>query len=391
MKPIKHMPTMATLDLTSGFPDSDMALPLRLQACAFFLQKDIGEHHQGPEAHNGPDAHQLILIQAQFFLAIAKEDFDIPTSCDVQEQRLRARFHITRSPIACLRHRGIQRLPHDHDLATVQAAHPCCHDMHVNRLFSFGPGQLDVVARAQLSRLLRQALPLPAFGRAWVCDGKPAIALDPSRDQKLPLPCGSPEAFGTVPAIKQDMRERSRDRLKRADCGFHQLDLTLEGDAFHFTDFLLSIQLGSQGTAPPQQHIQTLDQAMTGHAFVFGRRMMPAQSLHLLGFALVPRPRHPQSGTLSRRVLWDGLDAWAVSGALAATLLPLLAPSLPGNASTSFRPRRPLPMALATKSDSVLPNWVYRQSAPTSPRAFAPLRRASTPTVRSRSTGTGVS
>src|SRR6266516_3498867 len=289
MKPVEQMSSMATLDFTPSLSNGDRALPLPLQAVALFLQEDISQHGQRPEPHDGDGAHQLILIQAQFFLAIAKEDFDIPTRCDVQEQCLRAGFHITGSPIACLRERGIQRLPHDHHLAMVQAAHPCCHNVHVHRLVSFGPGQLDIVALAQLSRVLRHALPLPAFGCTWVCDGEPAIALDPSCDQKLPLPCGSPEAFGTVPAIKQDMRLCSGDWLKCADGGFHQLDLALEGHAFHFADLLLSIHLGSQGTASPQEHIQTLDQAMTGHALVFGRRMMPAQSLHLLGFALVYR------------------------------------------------------------------------------------------------------
>src|SRR5690348_5272984 len=125
MKPIKHMPTMATLDFPPGLPDSDMALPLCLQASAFFLQKDIGEHHQGPEAHNGLDTHQLVLIQAQFFFAITKEDFDVPASSDVREQHLWAGFQITGSPIACLRHWGIQGLTYDHNLTPVQAAHPC--------------------------------------------------------------------------------------------------------------------------------------------------------------------------------------------------------------------------------------------------------------------------
>src|SRR5437016_5024490 len=83
MKPIKHMSTMATQDFTPGLPDSDMALPLQLQAYAFFFQKDRGEHHQSPEAHNGLGTHQLILVQAQFFLAIAEEDFDVPTSSNV--------------------------------------------------------------------------------------------------------------------------------------------------------------------------------------------------------------------------------------------------------------------------------------------------------------------
>src|SRR5438034_3512388 len=115
MKPIKHMSTMATLDLTPGLANGDMALPLLLQTVALFLEEDIREHSQGPETHDGDGAHQLILIQAQFFFAIAKEDFDIPASSDVQEQGLWARFQITGSPIACLRHAVVQRLTHDHD------------------------------------------------------------------------------------------------------------------------------------------------------------------------------------------------------------------------------------------------------------------------------------
>src|SRR6266581_5072721 len=206
MKPIKHMSTMATLDLTPGLANGDMALPLLLQTVALFLEEDIREHSQGPETHDGDGAHQLILIQAQFFFAIAKEDFDIPASSDVQEQGLWARFQITGSPIACLRHGVVQRLTHDHDLAPVQAAHPRRYDMYVNRLLSLRPCQLDVVARAQLSGILRQSLPLPAFGCGGVCYRQPAIALDPRGDQKLPLSCREPVTFSTVPAIEQDMR-----------------------------------------------------------------------------------------------------------------------------------------------------------------------------------------
>lgn len=94
MKPIKHMSTMATLDLTPGLANGDMALPLVLQTVALFLEEDIREHPHCPEAHDRGGAHQLILIQAQFFLAIAKEDFDIEAGSDVQEQGRWARFHI---------------------------------------------------------------------------------------------------------------------------------------------------------------------------------------------------------------------------------------------------------------------------------------------------------
>src|SRR5712692_10482029 len=82
MKPIEHMSAMAALDLTPGLANSDLTLPLLLQAVALFLQEDIGEHRQGPEAHNSSGAHHLILVQAQFFLAIAKEHLDVPTGRD---------------------------------------------------------------------------------------------------------------------------------------------------------------------------------------------------------------------------------------------------------------------------------------------------------------------
>jgi hypothetical protein len=94
MKPVEQMPPMAALDLPSGFANGDVALPLFLQTVALFLQKDIGQHRQRPEAHNSGGAHQLILVQAQFFLAISKEDFDIPTCRDVREQHLWTRFQV---------------------------------------------------------------------------------------------------------------------------------------------------------------------------------------------------------------------------------------------------------------------------------------------------------
>src|SRR6266700_218000 len=88
MKPIEYMATMTALNLTPGLADGDMALPLFLQAVALFLQEDIGQHRQGPEADDGCGTHHLILIQAQFFLAIAKEDLNVPTGCDMHKQGL---------------------------------------------------------------------------------------------------------------------------------------------------------------------------------------------------------------------------------------------------------------------------------------------------------------
>src|SRR5436305_13424207 len=75
MKPDKQMPPMATLDFPPSLSDGDRALPLRLQTGALFLQEDIGQHGQGPEAHDGGGTHQLILVQAQLLFAIAQEVF----------------------------------------------------------------------------------------------------------------------------------------------------------------------------------------------------------------------------------------------------------------------------------------------------------------------------
>src|SRR5437879_5407874 len=97
MKPIEQLSAMTTLDFTAGLPNADMTLPLLLQAVALFLQEDIGQHRQRPEAHNGRRTHQLIVIQAQFFFAITKEDLNIPPRRDVHEQRGWVSFQITGS------------------------------------------------------------------------------------------------------------------------------------------------------------------------------------------------------------------------------------------------------------------------------------------------------
>lgn len=100
MEPIKHLSTMATLNFTPGLTNGDMALSLGLQAGALFLKEDIGQHRQRPETHQCGRAHQLIVIPAQFFLAIAKEHFDVPTGRDMGEQGLRGGLQITGGPRA---------------------------------------------------------------------------------------------------------------------------------------------------------------------------------------------------------------------------------------------------------------------------------------------------
>src|SRR5712692_8154787 len=155
---------MAALDLTPGFAKSDVALPLPLQAVALLLQEDIGQHSQGPEAHESDRTHQLILIPAQFFLAIAEEDLNVPPSRDMGEQHLWARLQITGGPITCLREWGIQRLAYDDHLAAVELAHPRVHHRHIDLLVTLGPLEPMIVARTQVRGVVQQLLPTPALG-----------------------------------------------------------------------------------------------------------------------------------------------------------------------------------------------------------------------------------
>src|SRR5215472_8334331 len=88
MNPIKDMATVTALYLTACLFNSDMTRPLLLQTSMHLLQEDIGEHGQSPEAQDGSGAHELIVIQAKLFPAIAKENFDIPASRDMDKQGL---------------------------------------------------------------------------------------------------------------------------------------------------------------------------------------------------------------------------------------------------------------------------------------------------------------
>src|SRR3989442_6383502 len=127
---------------------------------------------------------------------------------------------------------------------------------------------------------------------------------------------------------------------------------------------------------------------MTRHPFVFGRRVMQTQSFHLLGLVLVPRPRHPRSHTLSRRVAWDDPDASVALGAVAAVLLVPLVASLAESAPAIALPRLWLPTALPRKSGSTPPGSVARQPGATVLAAFAFPHRASAEASRSRSVDT---
>ena len=61
---------MAALDLTSGLTNGDMALPLPRPSVAFFLQEDIGQHHQ--------DSHRALAVLAMLAYDTGKREHFLP-------------------------------------------------------------------------------------------------------------------------------------------------------------------------------------------------------------------------------------------------------------------------------------------------------------------------
>lgn len=159
---LELLPLRGPSRCASRGPDGDMAVPLLLQAVALFRQEDVGRPRQRPEAHDSRHAHQLILVRAQFFLAIARERLNIPKRRDMQEQRGWISVQITGSPVPCLRERSLQRLARDRYLAAVELAHASGYDMHIQLLVALGPLELAIVARAQVPRIVRELLLRPA-------------------------------------------------------------------------------------------------------------------------------------------------------------------------------------------------------------------------------------
>ena len=288
-EPEKQQTPMAALDVTAGLAHGDRALPLPRHSALLFFQEGIGQHHQSPEAQDGLRAHQLVLVQAKFLFAIGEEHFNVPARRDVLEELGWGGIKIVGGPVPCLREASRKLLAHDDDLAVIELAHRDRHDMHIHGLASSGPGHLNVVLLAQPGDVIAQFLPAPALRNRLIGDAQPAIAFETGGDEKAAGTSGAPQTLGAIPAIEQEMCHGSLRRLKRPDQLFHEVDLALEKHLFGVAYCLLMVQLRSQRAAAIQQHIESLDQAMTHDPLVFGRRVVPVQPFHLLAFRFAHR------------------------------------------------------------------------------------------------------
>src|SRR5258708_2077683 len=264
---------MKTLDLTTRFANSDRALPLLLQAIPFFIEKGVGKQGQAPKAHKRSGTHELILVQAELFLAICKEDFDVPARRDVLQQPLRRGGEIAGRPIARLRNGIVQRTTHDDHLARVELAHACRDDMHVHRFHFFAtrPAALGVILSRERGGVRIQSLPPPSVGLARVLDAQAAITLETRGDEEAAFAGGFPDRFGPIPTVQQDVRQRLSNGFKVLDQFDHEIDLALERHLLSFADGLLPVETWWERTTPLQKDIQPLNQAMSTHPSLMGR------------------------------------------------------------------------------------------------------------------------
>jgi len=186
-------------------------------------------------------------------------------------------------------------MAHDDDLTAVKFANRGFHHMHPHQFAPSRPGQLHKVARAQLSRIVRELLPAPAWGSCFISNTQPAIAFHASGDEKVPLAGSMPQAFGAVPAIQQNVRLCAFNRLELTNESLHQLDLAVEWHLFGFAHLGLPIELWSQRTGTIQQHIESLHQTVPDNALVIRGRVVLPQSFHFSSFRFAHRqivPNH---------------------------------------------------------------------------------------------------
>lgn len=85
------------------------------------------------------------------------------------------------------------------------------------------------------------------------------------------------------------MRARPRHRLKGADLLLHQVDLATERDIPRRADAFLLIEPGRERAAPPQEHVESLDQGVPAHPRVGRAGVMAPHAFHLLPFGLGQR------------------------------------------------------------------------------------------------------
>ncbi len=172
-----------------------------------------------------------------------------------------------------------------------------------------------------------------------------AVTLQAACDEKTPVTRRFPDTFDPKPAVNEDMGLCIGHGVKFTDRRFHHVYFALKRYPFARAHSLLTIHLGQQRTAPPQQHIQTLHQTVSGDAAIMTGRVMRTQSGHLFTLRLILRRVVPNQITCDDGFPGASLPFWALATLARVFLLDRFAQLFmkalrPGSRDFSCRPRR---------------------------------------------------
>src|SRR5579859_7608312 len=93
------MAGMGTLNGTARFANTDGLLLFETQSGALFIEKNVGDHDQSPEAKNGGSGHELVMVDTQDIFGVLKEDLNLPSSGDVLDQAHQVGLQIAGGPV----------------------------------------------------------------------------------------------------------------------------------------------------------------------------------------------------------------------------------------------------------------------------------------------------
>ncbi len=186
--------------------------------------------------------------------------------------------------------RRLKAVTHQDDVTAPEVADGRCQRMDLDH----SPGsilirlhRLLVVVLGELARVGLQVLRAPSQLRLSVVDANQAVRLQPAADTEASGFGGGPDALGTVPTIEQDVGVGVGGRLETPDALSHQVTLAGKHHTLGFADRFLMIQLWRKWTATIGDRVERLCQAMVGQHPSLRRRVVLAQTFHLLATSLV--------------------------------------------------------------------------------------------------------
>jgi hypothetical protein len=116
-EPIEKMTPMTLTNMTNSITNGGMGLAQALQPVTFSIKEEVSNHNQRPEALDSQGVHQLVVVEAEEFFGVGKENLNIPTGSDMSQQGGGIGLEVAGSPKAG---GAVQLLADEDDLAAVE-------------------------------------------------------------------------------------------------------------------------------------------------------------------------------------------------------------------------------------------------------------------------------